>query len=66
MASVLEWVDAGKAMMLPPTAITCREVSQFAASGILAAAAEREVKTVAPFLVDDDGKLFLEYQLEGM
>ena len=27
--SVLESVDAGKAMMLPPTAITCREVSEF-------------------------------------
>jgi 8-oxo-dGTP pyrophosphatase MutT (NUDIX family) len=63
---VLEWVDAGKAMMLPPTAITCREVSAFAATEILAASAERAVLTVAPELVDVDGELFLEYQLEEM
>ena len=61
---VLEWVDAGRAMMLPPTAITCREVSAFAATGILAASAERAVLTVAPELVDVDGELFLEYELE--
>jgi 8-oxo-dGTP pyrophosphatase MutT (NUDIX family) len=66
MASVLEWVDAGKAMMLPPTAITCREVSGFTAATVLTASAEREVKTVAPFLVDVDGELFLEYELEGL
>jgi len=66
MASVLEWVDAGKAMMLPPTAITCREVSVYTAAGILTASAEREVNTVAPYLVDDDGELFLEYELEDM
>ena len=63
---VLDWVDAGKAMMLPPTAITCREVSHFSATGILAASAEREVQTVAPELVDVDGELFLEYQLGEM
>ena len=51
-------------MMLPPTAITCREVSLFAATEILAASAERAVLTVAPELVDVDGELFLEYQLE--
>jgi 8-oxo-dGTP pyrophosphatase MutT (NUDIX family) len=66
MARVLEWVDAGKAMMLPPTAITCREVSGFTAATILTASAEREVKTVAPFLVDVDGELYLEYELEDM
>jgi 8-oxo-dGTP pyrophosphatase MutT (NUDIX family) len=66
MAKVLESVDSGKAMMLPPTAITCREVSRFTADTILTASAEREVKTVAPFLVDVDGELFLEYELEEM
>jgi 8-oxo-dGTP pyrophosphatase MutT (NUDIX family) len=66
MAKVLESVDSGKAMMLPPTAITCREVSGFTAATILTASAEREIKTVAPYLVDDDGELFLEYQLEDM
>jgi hypothetical protein len=64
LTRVLEKVDAGEAMMLPPTAITCREVSQFSAAGILAASAEREVVTIAPELVDVDGELFLEYQLE--
>ena len=32
LTRVLEKVDAGEAMMLPPTAITCREVSQFSAA----------------------------------
>jgi hypothetical protein len=66
LSRVLEAVDAGKAMMLPPTAITCREVSRFTAHEILAASGEREVSTVAPILVDVDGELFLEYQLEEM
>jgi len=66
LTRVLEKVDAGEAMMLPPTAITCREVSQFSAAGILTASAEREVVTIAPELVDGDGELFLEYQLEEM
>lgn len=64
LARVLEYVDAGKAMMLPPTAITCREVSRFSAGGVLAAAADRAIVTVAPELVRADGEVFLEYQLE--
>ena len=64
LTRVLEAVDASEAMMLPPTAITCREVSPFAAADILTASAERVVNTVAPELVDVDGELFLEYHLE--
>jgi 8-oxo-dGTP pyrophosphatase MutT (NUDIX family) len=66
MAEVLEAVDAGTAMMLPPTAVTCREVSRHAAADILTASAEREINTVAPYLVEADGELFLEYELEEM
>jgi 8-oxo-dGTP pyrophosphatase MutT (NUDIX family) len=64
VARVLEAVDAGKAQMLPPTVHTCRQVSQFAASDILAAAAEREITPVEPRIVEVDGELFLDNFLE--
>ncbi len=66
VSSVLEAVEAGKAMLLPPTAITCREVARFAAADILAASAEREIVPIAPRLVEVDGELFLENPLEEM
>jgi 8-oxo-dGTP pyrophosphatase MutT (NUDIX family) len=66
VADVLRAVEAGEAFLLPPTAITCREVSRFAAPEILAASAEREIITIEPRLVEVDGELFLENPLEEM
>ena len=60
LARVLEAVDAGTAMMLPPTVLTCRELSEFTAADILAASAEREVTPIEPRIVEVDGELFLD------
>lgn len=64
LVRVLESVEAGTAMMLPPTAHTCRQVSQFAAADILVAAAEREISPIEPRIVEVDGELFLDNFLE--
>ena len=63
LSDVLAAVDAGGAAMLPPTYVTCREVSEFAASEVLAAAGKRDIPTIEPELVDHDGELFLETDL---
>jgi 8-oxo-dGTP pyrophosphatase MutT (NUDIX family) len=63
LSQVIAWVEAGKAAMLPPTAIACREVAEHTADTILAAAAARTIRTVQPQLVDVDGELFLETDL---
>ncbi|MGH3458247.1 NUDIX hydrolase [Aeromicrobium sp.] len=63
---VLEAVEAGEASMLPPTAITCREVSKLAAADILTASAERKIIPIEPRLVEVDGELFLENPLEDV
>ncbi|MDX6278492.1 MAG: hypothetical protein QOJ72_2620 [Nocardioidaceae bacterium] len=63
LSDVLAAVDSGSAAMLPPTYVTCREVSEFAASEVLAAAARRAIPTIEPQLVDHDGELFLETDL---
>jgi hypothetical protein len=49
--------------MLPPTHVTCREVSEFSASEVLDAAALRDIRTIEPRLVEHDGELFLETDL---
>lgn len=66
ISHVLESVDAGEAMMLPPTVITCREVSQLAAGDILDAAAKRDIIPIEPHVVEVDGELFLENPLEDV
>ena len=60
VARVLEHVQAGTAMLLPPTAQTCRQLSTYTAAGILAAAAEREITPNEPRIVEVDGELFLD------
>ncbi|MEJ7635396.1 NUDIX hydrolase [Aeromicrobium sp.] len=62
---VLAAVEAGEAAMMPPTAITCQEVAEHTADTILTAAAARTIHTVEPRLVEVDGELFLESDLEG-
>lgn len=60
LRTVLERVDAGEAAMLPPTAVTCRELAQHTAATVLAAAALRVVTPIEPRIVEIDGRLFLE------
>jgi 8-oxo-dGTP pyrophosphatase MutT (NUDIX family) len=60
LAEVLTRVEAGDAAMMPPTVITCREVAEHTAATILAAAAERTIRTIEPRLIEVAGELFLE------
>lgn len=63
LARVLASVDAGEALMLPPTHITCSELSHLAARDVLAAAAERRIFAIMPELVEIDGEFFLRNPL---
>lgn len=57
-------IDAGTVMMLPPTAMTCRELEHLTASDLPDLVAARTFERIEPELVVDDGELFLEYPLE--
>jgi len=63
LSQVLASVEAGEAAMMPPTVVACREVAEHTASTIVAAAAERTIRTIVPQLVEIDGDLFLETDL---
>jgi len=63
LRDVLARVEAGEAAMMPPTVVACREVAEHTASTIVAAAAERTIRTIVPQLVEIDGDLFLETDL---
>lgn len=64
LARVLAHVDDGTAAMLPPTAVTCRELAPLAASEVLAAAAERTIKVIEPRPVKVDGTWWLDVDRE--
>ncbi|TXL60645.1 NUDIX hydrolase [Aeromicrobium terrae] len=64
LTTALAAMKAGEAAMLPPTAITCKEVSGLTAQGILEAAAARSIIPIEPKLVEVDGQLYLENPLE--
>lgn len=63
LSRVLASVDAGEMMMLPPTRITCAEISALSADEVLAAAAERRIFPIAPEFVEIDGRHFLRTSL---
>jgi len=63
LLKVLAAVDAGETSMLPPTHITCRELSTLSAKDVLAAAAQRRIFPIAPELVEMDGQHFLRTSL---
>jgi 8-oxo-dGTP pyrophosphatase MutT (NUDIX family) len=54
-------VESGAYMMLPPTAVTCRELEGLMVDDLPRALAERAFDRIEPALVDIDGQLFLEY-----
>ena len=58
-------VESGEYMMLPPTAVTCRELEALTVADLPRALAERAFDRIEPMLVDVDGELFLEYAVEG-
>ena len=53
--------ESGEYMMLPPTAVTCRELEGLTVADLPQALAERAFERIEPMLVDVDGQLFLEY-----
>lgn len=60
LSRVLDLVDRGEAAMLPPTAVTCRELSGETTRSVLDAADLREVTPIEPRLVEVDGEVWLE------
>lgn len=63
LSKVLAAVDAGETAMLPPTRITCSELSELSADEVLAAAAQRRIFPIAPELIEVDGQHFLKTPL---
>ena len=63
LSDVLTAVDSGSAAMLPPTHVTCRELSALTSSEVLGASTRRTITTIEPTLVEHDGELFLETAL---
>lgn len=59
LSKVLTAVDAGDSSMLPPTHVTCRELSTLAADEVLAASGRRRIVPIMPELVEIDGAYFL-------
>jgi 8-oxo-dGTP pyrophosphatase MutT (NUDIX family) len=59
LSQVLAAVAAGNSSMLPPTHVTCRELSALSADQVLAAARERHIFAIMPELVEINGEHFL-------
>ncbi|GAA3537748.1 hypothetical protein AFL01nite_12530 [Aeromicrobium flavum] len=64
LSSVLALVDQGRAAMMPPTAVTCRELAPLSAGEVLAAAAARTIGAIEPRFVQQDGRWFLDVDRE--
>jgi 8-oxo-dGTP pyrophosphatase MutT (NUDIX family) len=58
-------LDSGSVIMLPPTAVTCRELGELLIGDVPTAVANRAITHIEPYLVEEDGQLFLEYALEA-
>lgn len=59
-AEVVRQVEADELMMLPPTYMTCLEVSQYAGPDeVLAVAVDRSVEMFTPEVIEDDGVITL-------
>jgi 8-oxo-dGTP pyrophosphatase MutT (NUDIX family) len=60
-ADAVAAVDAGEMLMLPPTYVCCRDLSQYAdVPAILAAAGEREIRPIMPTVRVDGDQAYLE------
>jgi 8-oxo-dGTP pyrophosphatase MutT (NUDIX family) len=60
-ADAVTAVDAGEMLMLPPTYVCCRDLSQYAdVPAILAAAGEREIRPIMPTVRVDGDEAYLE------
>lgn len=64
LSEVLAIVDRGSAAMLPPTVVTCRELSRESGRTLLEVAAAREITPIEPRMIEIDGELWLETEKE--
>ena len=54
-------VDAGETLMLPPTYLSCRDLTQYDdVAGVLAGAGDREIRTIMPTVRIDGDQAYLE------
>ncbi|TNC49713.1 NUDIX hydrolase [Mumia zhuanghuii] len=61
LSAALASVDAGEMAMLPPTAVTCKEIAAFeSAQAVLESAKARTIAPIEPRLVEIDGTFYLE------
>jgi 8-oxo-dGTP pyrophosphatase MutT (NUDIX family) len=58
-------LESGSVIMLPPTAVTCGEFGELLFADIADAVLSRTIVRIEPQLVDEDGKLFLEYAVDA-
>ncbi|MFD3405072.1 NUDIX hydrolase [Kribbella sp. NPDC058693] len=60
-ADAVAAVDAGEVLMLPPTYLCCRDLTQYDdVKSILAGAADREIRTIMPTVRIDGDQAYLE------
>jgi hypothetical protein len=60
-ADAVAAVDAGETLMLPPTYLCCRDLTQYdAVDGVLAGAGDREIRTILPTVRVDGDRAYLE------
>ena len=64
LSKVLALVDEGSAAMMPPTAVTCRELAPLSAAEVLDAAAARRIQPIEPRFVLKDGQWWLDVDRE--
>lgn len=64
LSDVLALVDEKRAAMMPPTAVTCRELAPLSADQVLSAAAERAIQPIEPRFVRVDGTWWLDVDRE--
>ncbi|GAA2081209.1 NUDIX domain-containing protein [Aeromicrobium halocynthiae] len=64
LADAVQAVEEGRAAMLPPTLVTCRELATVEVHRLHDVAADRVIEPIEPRLVEVDGELFLENPIE--
>lgn len=62
LTKVLSDVDDGRVAMLPPTAVTCRELSPLGTDSLLESARARTIRPIEPKIVRADGEYWLEME----
>jgi hypothetical protein len=59
LSTVLDEITAGRVSMLPPTLVTCQELSVLTTETLLPAAQNRTITPIEPKIEEEDGQLWL-------